>query len=128
MKIAAIVFALVSSATAVAVAEECDATSLTALAATTEYAQCETDSGYTLTSLTAPDNTTAQIMCTSTACLTLLDRIDALNFGDCTIGNLTIMTDIVAPIDVVCAGSGSESAAGDSKFTISRHRCRVRCF
>lgn len=128
MKFAAIVFALAASAAAVAVAEECDATSLAELAVTDDYTQCETDSGYTLASLAAPNSTTAQTMCASTACLTLLDRIDALNFGDCTIGNLTVATDIVAPIDAVCASSSSDSATGDSKFTIFRRRCRVRCF
>ncbi|RAW23032.1 hypothetical protein PC110_g20530, partial [Phytophthora cactorum] len=103
-------FATIASAAAlVAVtnAASCDVTSLQTLLTSPDTTTCATDSGYTVTSLATPTDAEMAVMCTSTACQSVLSQLQTLAPSECTLGTFALYADLITPLSTYCAGGTS---------------------
>ncbi|KAG7376517.1 hypothetical protein PHYPSEUDO_013224 [Phytophthora pseudosyringae] len=111
-------FAAVASAAAlvaVANAASCDVTSLTPLLSSTDTTTCASDSGYTVTSLATPTDAEMTVMCSSTACQSVLTQLQSLAPSECTLGTFALYADLITPLTTHC--SGASSTAGSTATT-----------
>ncbi|GMF63995.1 unnamed protein product [Phytophthora fragariaefolia] len=111
-------FAAIASAAAfvaVANAASCDVTSLESLLTSSDTTTCASDSGYQVTSLATPTDAQMAIMCTSTACQSVLTQLETLAPSECTLGTFALYADLVTPLTNYC--SGASSTAGSSATT-----------
>lgn len=107
-------------------ATDCDLTTLASVAFTDEYDGCVSDSGYSLEAALADSAieppTTAQMlkMCMSSSCMTLLDTVESLGLGDCTVGSYALESDIIDVARSQCEESGlTPSDVGDGSSSSS---------
>ncbi|EGZ25023.1 elicitin [Phytophthora sojae] len=106
-----------TAATLVAVsnAAACDVTSLQTLLTSSDTTTCASDSGYTVTSLATPTDAEMKIMCTSTACQSVLNQLETLAPSECTLGAFALYADLITPLTNYC--SGASSTVGSSATT-----------
>ncbi|RLN95213.1 hypothetical protein BBJ28_00009646 [Nothophytophthora sp. Chile5] len=95
---------------AVANADSCDVTSLETLLTSTDTTTCASDSGYAVTSLSTPTDAEMAIMCTSTACQSVLSQLEELAPTECTLGTFALYADLVTPLSEYCGGSSTGSS------------------
>ncbi|KAL3657800.1 hypothetical protein V7S43_017182 [Phytophthora oleae] len=112
-------FAAVATAAALVAATNavsCDVTSLTPLLSSTDTTTCASDSGYAVTSLATPSESEMAIMCTSTACQSVLTQLQSLAPSECTLGAFSLYADLITPLTNYCSGGSSATAttAGSS--------------
>ncbi|KAG6620401.1 elicitin-like protein [Phytophthora cinnamomi] len=115
-------FAAVASAAAALVAVSnaaaCDVTSLETLLTSSDTTTCASDSGYTVTSLATPTDAEMAIMCTSTACQSVLKQLETLAPSECTLGTFALYADLITPLTNYCSGgSASTTATAGSSAT-----------
>ncbi|POM77701.1 Elicitin [Phytophthora palmivora] len=103
---------------AVANAASCDVTSLQTLLTSSDTTTCATDSGYTVTSLSTPTDAQMSVMCTSTACQSVLTQLETLAPSECTLGTFALYADLITPLKEHCAGgTGSTTTTAGSSAT-----------
>ncbi|KAG1705448.1 hypothetical protein DVH05_004378 [Phytophthora capsici] len=116
-------FAAVATAAALVAATNaasCDVTSLQTLLTSSDTTTCASDSGYTVTSLATPTDAEMAIMCTSTACQSVLTQLQTLAPSECTLGAFSLYADLITPLTNYCSGAGSSATtttAGSSATT-----------
>ncbi|KAF4030809.1 Elicitin [Phytophthora infestans] len=115
MKFAAIASA--AALVAVANAASCDVTSLQTLLTSSDTTTCATDSGYTVTSLATPTDAEMDVMCTSTACQSVLSQLETLAPSECTLGTFALYADLITPLSNHCAGATSTGSSTGSSST-----------
>ncbi|OWZ08215.1 Elicitin [Phytophthora megakarya] len=103
--------AITSTAALVAVANaaSCDVTSLQTLLTSSDTTTCASDSGYTVTSLSTPTDAQMAVMCTSTACQSVLTQLESLAPSECTLGTFALYADLITPLKTYCSGAGSSA-------------------
>ncbi|ETI53993.1 hypothetical protein F443_03146 [Phytophthora nicotianae P1569] len=115
MKFAAIASA--AALVAVSNAASCDVTSLQTLLTSSDTTTCATDSGYTVTSLATPTDAEMAVMCTSTACQSVLTQLQTLAPSECTLGTFALYADLITPLTNYCAGGTSAGSSTGSSAT-----------
>ncbi|KAK1928545.1 Highly acidic elicitin 26 [Phytophthora citrophthora] len=115
-------FAAVATAAALVAATNaasCDVTSLQTLLTSSDTTTCASDSGYTVTSLATPTDAEMAIMCTSTACQSVLTQLQTLAPSECTLGAFSLYADLITPLTNYCSGgsSATTTTAGSSATT-----------
>nr|AIU99523.1 elicitin 503459 [Phytophthora capsici] len=113
-------FAAVATAAALVAATNaasCDVTSLQTLLTSSDTTTCASDSGYTVTSLATPTDAEMAIMCTSTACQSVLTQLQTLAPSECTLGAFSLYADLITPLTNYCSGAGSSATTAGSSAT-----------
>ncbi|KAF4316441.1 hypothetical protein BBO99_00008499 [Phytophthora kernoviae] len=102
----------------VANAASCDVTSLQTLLTSSDTTTCATDSGYAVTSLATPTDAEKAIMCTSTACQSVLKQLETLAPSECTLGTFALYADLITPLTEYCSGGGSTAGSSATTTTV----------
>ncbi|GMF11547.1 unnamed protein product [Phytophthora lilii] len=113
MLLAAAVVA-VAALSAAADAAACDTTSLADLLTSTNATTCQSESGYSLTSLVSPTTAEMKLMCTSSACQVWLAQLKEMAPSECTIGTFALYAGLITPVDNYCAGGSASSSTSSS--------------
>ncbi|CAI5733632.1 unnamed protein product [Peronospora destructor] len=108
MKFAAIVSA--AALAAVTNANMCDVSTLQKLLLSPDTKLCTTKSGYMVTSLKTPTNIQRDVMCSNTACQSILSQIKTLAPKECTLGTFSLYADLIDPVADHC--NNGDSPAG----------------
>jgi hypothetical protein len=106
--------AIASAAALVAVANAqsaCDVTSLETLLTSSDTTTCASASGYTVTSLATPTDAEMALMCTSTACQSVLSQLETLAPSECTLGTFALYADLITPLTEYCSGGSTASSS-----------------
>jgi hypothetical protein len=106
--------AIASAAALVAVANAqsaCDVISLETLLTSSDTTTCASASGYTVTSLATPTDAEMALMCTSTACQSVLSQLETLAPSECTLGTFALYADLITPLTEYCSGGSTASSS-----------------
>lgn len=96
-------------------ADSCDTSALSPALTSDDATQCSSDSGYDFSSLSAPTDDVMALMCSSAACQSALEAVEALGLGDCTVGAVSIESGLIEPIVAYCSSSSSAVASASSE-------------
>ncbi|EGZ20873.1 hypothetical protein PHYSODRAFT_313343 [Phytophthora sojae] len=98
-------------------AATCEVASLQTVLASSDTSACASDSGYVVTSLSTPTDAEMAIMCTSTACQSVVAQLEAVFPSECSIGSFALYADLTTPVTSYCSWgdlSSSESSSSGS--------------
>ncbi|EGZ20097.1 hypothetical protein PHYSODRAFT_492562 [Phytophthora sojae] len=110
--VAAVVVAQLFTGTAAA---SCDSTSIETLLTSTDATTCTSDSGYSITSLLTPSGSEMALMCTSTACQTVIGQLKALSPSECTIGTFALYANLITPLSGYCSSVPATATSSSSR-------------
>ncbi|KAG6620362.1 elicitin-like protein [Phytophthora cinnamomi] len=117
MKVFASALIAATMTASVAHAATCDTASVTALLTSDEVTSCASDSGYSPSSLKTPTKAEMDIMCSDTACQTVLSDLTTMFPEECTVGTFALYADLITPVTSHCGSSTSSSSTAASAST-----------
>ncbi|KAL4117442.1 hypothetical protein PRIC2_011433 [Phytophthora ramorum] len=99
----------------------CSSSVLSSLLTDQYISQCSTDSGYSFTDASIPTQDVIDLMCASSACLSLLADAQALNLSECILpvgDNILLLADLIDYVPPRCpSASGSAATTAGSTAT-----------
>ncbi|OWY94945.1 Elicitin [Phytophthora megakarya] len=97
--------ASIAALVAVVNAASCDVVSLQTLLTLPDTTPCVEESGYMIGSLVKPTDAEMAIMCSSTACQSVLLQLESLAPSECTLGMFALYADLIDPLKNYCSGT-----------------------
>ncbi|GLE01107.1 hypothetical protein PINS_up009920 [Pythium insidiosum] len=91
-------------------AAACDLNALASVLTDANNAECFATSGFRFPPDSAPTPQSFADTCATPACGALIKRVEKLAGGECTLGALKVMGDIVTPFKRACGGGGDSSS------------------
>ncbi|KAL4118562.1 hypothetical protein PRIC2_010887 [Phytophthora ramorum] len=98
-------------------AEECATSELMTIASSSHLEGCTSTLGFSgFSAISSLSDAQVQKVCETSACMTLMDEMRSMGFGDCTIPgtNISLESDILDPFAKECSGSGSVDLSSGS--------------